>query len=158
MFEFELEEVLHAKRATICVKVEPPGNRRRRPVVAQFVGNYILDVVNMVCHIPAVDSEESAGAPDLVSSDPLVEWVALEILGFSREADEIGEVAAKIVGEAAALGLVVISMSVLGSALHFGRRTTVWRRVPPLQAFSKRFQRSVVPMPSFSKDCFGGFA
>jgi hypothetical protein len=51
----------------------------------------------MVCHIPAVDSEESAGAPDLVSSDPLVEWVALEILGFSREADEIGEVAAKIV-------------------------------------------------------------
>jgi hypothetical protein len=37
MFEFELEEVLHAKRATICVKVEPPGNRRWRPVIAQFV-------------------------------------------------------------------------------------------------------------------------
>jgi hypothetical protein len=37
MFEFELEEVLGAKRATICVNVEPKGNRRRRPVVAQFV-------------------------------------------------------------------------------------------------------------------------
>jgi hypothetical protein len=26
-----------------------------------------------------------------------------------------------------------------------------------LQAFSKHFQRNVVPMPSFSKDSFGGF-
>jgi hypothetical protein len=37
MFEFELEEVLHAKRATICVNIEPKGNLRRHPVVAQLV-------------------------------------------------------------------------------------------------------------------------
>jgi hypothetical protein len=37
MFEFELEEVLHAKRATICANVEPPNNRGRRPLLAQLV-------------------------------------------------------------------------------------------------------------------------
>ena len=37
MFEFELDQVLEAKRATICVNVEPKGNRRRRPVVAKLV-------------------------------------------------------------------------------------------------------------------------
>jgi hypothetical protein len=37
MFEFELEEVLHAKRATICANVEPPNNRGWRPVLAQLV-------------------------------------------------------------------------------------------------------------------------
>ncbi len=37
MFEFELEEVLHAKRATVCMSVEPPVNRGWRPVVAELV-------------------------------------------------------------------------------------------------------------------------
>ena len=37
VYEFELDQVLEAKRATICVNVAPPGNRGWRPVVAQYV-------------------------------------------------------------------------------------------------------------------------
>ena len=37
MFEFELDDVLTAKRATICANVAPPGSRGRRPVSAQLV-------------------------------------------------------------------------------------------------------------------------
>jgi hypothetical protein len=37
MFEFELEEIPQAKRATIRVNVEPPDNRGSRPVLTKSV-------------------------------------------------------------------------------------------------------------------------
>jgi hypothetical protein len=38
-----------------------------------------------------------------------------------------------------------------------GQAKAAMRRLG-LQAFCKHFQRNAVPMPSFSKECLGGFA